>query len=112
VVLRVRFGQFFVLLTGDVIEEAESILLAPGQSLDSLVPKVPHHRGGTSLTTPFLEAVIPKPAIISAGADNRFGHPHDVTLEKLGDIPSYRTEMDGSIEVATDGEMYWIRTDR
>jgi competence protein ComEC len=112
VVLRLQFGQFSALLTGDVMEEAESLLLASGQSLDSLVLKVPHHGGDTSLTTPFLEAVNPELAIISAGADNRFGHPDEVTLEKLGDTTTYRTDLDGSIEIATDGERYWFCTER
>jgi competence protein ComEC len=112
VVLRLQFGQFSALLTGDVMQEAESELRASGQSLHSLVLKVPHHGGDTSLTTPFLEAVNPELAIISAGADNRFGHPDEVTLDRLGDTPTHRTDIDGSIEVVTDGARYWIRTDR
>jgi len=112
VVLRLEYGQFFALLTGDVMEEAESVLLASGQSLDSLVLKVPHHGGDTSLTVPFLEAVGPEWAIISVGADNRFGHPDEVTLEKLEDIPTYRTDQQGSLEVVTDGERYWVHTEQ
>jgi competence protein ComEC len=112
VVLHLRYGQFFALLTGDVMEEAESVLLASGHPLDSLVLKVPHHGGDTSLTTPFLEAVGPELAIISVGADNRFGHPDEVTLEKLGDIPTYRTDQRGSVEVVTDGERYWVHTEQ
>jgi len=112
VVLHLRYGQFSALLTGDVMEEAESVLLASGQSLDSLVLKVPHHGGDTSLTTPFLEAVGPELAVISVGADNRFGHPDKVTLEKLEDIPTYRTDQQGSLEVVTDGERYWVHTEQ
>lgn len=47
---------------------------------------VPHHGGVASLTEPFLVAVSLQAAIISAGADNRFGRPSAVTLEKLGAI--------------------------
>ena len=61
---------------------------------------------------PFLEAVGPELAIISVGADNRFGHPHEVTLEKLGGIQTYRTDQHGCIEVVTDGAGYWVRTGR
>jgi competence protein ComEC len=64
------------------------------------------------LTTPFLEAVGPELAVISVGADNHFGHPDQATLEKLEGIPSYRTDHQGSIEVATDGQRYWVHTER
>jgi len=111
VVLRLEYGRFSVLLTGDIMAEAENTLLISGRALDSLVLKVPHHGGDTSLTGPFLEAVGPQLAIISVGADNRFGHPSEVTLEKLEGTAIYRTDLDGSIEVVSDGTAYWLRTD-
>jgi len=112
VVLRLQYGQFSALLTGDVMEEAERVLLLSGQPLHSLVLKAPHHGGDTSLTTPFLEAIGPELAIISVGADNRFGHPHEPTLEKLGAIQTYRTDQHGCIEVVTDGAGYWVLPER
>jgi competence protein ComEC len=51
-------------------------------------------------------------AIISVGADNRFGHPDEVTLEKLRDVPTYRTDREGNTEVVSDGERYWVTTER
>ncbi|MDH4209300.1 MAG: hypothetical protein OEV76_10530, partial [Anaerolineae bacterium] len=68
--------------------------------------------GDVSLTSPFLEAVSAEVAIISVGADNRFGHPSTATLDKLGVIVTYRTDQDGSVELVTDGPSYWIRTQR
>jgi competence protein ComEC len=111
VVLRLEYGRFSVLLTGDIMAEAENTLLMSGRALDSLVLKVPHHGGDTSLTEPFLEAASPQLAIISVGVDNRFGHPNEVTLEKLEGIDTYRTDLDGTIEVISDGSVYWLRTD-
>jgi competence protein ComEC len=108
-VLRLTYGRFSMLLTGDVQWESEEVLLASGQPLSSLVLKVPHHGGDTSLTVPFLEAVSPEVAIISVGADNSFGHPSAITLEKLEDVPTYRTDLDGSIEAVTDGSVYSVR---
>jgi competence protein ComEC len=110
VVLRVTYGRFSVLLAGDVMWEAEETLLASGQPLESLVLKVPHHGGDTSLTAPFLEAINPQLAIISVGAENRFGHPSADTLDKLGIIPTYRTDEAGSLELVTDGTVYSVRT--
>jgi competence protein ComEC len=112
VVVRLTYGQFSLLLTGDVQQEGERALLASGQPLNSLVVKVPHHGADTSLTLPFLQAVNPQLAIISVGADNLFGHPDELTLEKLEGTPTYRTDQQGNIEVVTDGERYWVVTER
>jgi competence protein ComEC len=112
VVLRLEYIRFTMLLTGDVQWEAEEVLLASAQTLDSLLLKVPHHGADTSLTVPFLEAVNPELAVISVGADNNFGHPSGVTLEKLGALRTYRTDLDGSIEVLTDGMSYGEYTQR
>jgi competence protein ComEC len=109
VVLRLTYGRSSTLLTGDVQWEAEEVLLASGQPLSSLVLKVPHHGGDTSLAVPFLEAVSSEVAIISVGADNSFGHPSAITLEKLEDVPTYRTDLDGSIEMVTDGSVYSVQ---
>ena len=86
------------------------MLLLSGQPLHSLTLKVPHHGGDTSLPKPFLEAIGPELAIISVGADNRFGHPHGATLEKLGAIQTYQADHHGSIESLTDRARPWIRT--
>jgi len=51
-------------------------------------------------------------AIISVGADNHFGHPHEVTLEKLQGISTYRTDQQRNIEVASDGVRFWVVTQR
>ena len=78
--------------------------------LERMMLTVPHHGGDTSLTEPLLEAVSPEVAIVSVGSDNRFGHPHQATLTKLEEILTYQTAEDGSIEVISDGSVYWLRT--
>jgi len=112
VVLQLEYGRFSVLLTGDIEQEGAEALLASGQPLNSLVLKVPHHGGDSSLTLPFLQAVDPQVAVISVGSDNRFGHPAELTLEKLEGIPTYRTDQHGNIEVITEDERYWVSTER
>ena len=111
VVVRLSYGRFSLLLTGDVQQEGERALLTSGQPLDSLVLKVPHHGADTSLTLPFLRTVTPRLAAISVGADKRFGHPADLTLEKLEGIPTYRGDQQGHMEVVTDAEGYWVVTE-
>ena len=115
VVTRLVMGQVSFLLPGDIEEEAEARLVASGQELSSTVLKVPHHGGNTSSSVAFLRAVDPEFAVISVGADNRFGHPSPQTLNRLeelmGEERILRTDKDGSIEVVTDGERIWIETD-
>ena len=112
VVVRLSCGRFSLLLTGDVQQEGEGALLTSGQPLDSLVLKVPHHGADTSVTLTFLRTVSPGLAILSVGAHNRFGHPADVTLEKLEGIPIYRGDQQGHMEVVGYRERYWVVTER
>jgi len=55
-------------------------------------------------------------AIISVGADNKFGHPSTEVLERLQEKLSpeniYRTDQQGTIEFTTDGERLWVETSR
>lgn len=114
-VLRLRWDQASVLLTGDIEAEAEQLLLHSEQVLAADVLKVAHHGSGGSSTVEFLEAVDPSYAVISAGADNRFGHPHQAVLDRLaqiGDVTVLRTDESGTIELVTDGQRLWIRTER
>jgi len=71
------------------------------------VLKVAHHGSDTSTTSEFLAVVNPQLAVISVGADNRFGHPSDEVLERLkerlGPENIYRTDKHGIIEFITDG---------
>ena len=63
----------------------------------------------------FLYAVNPELVVISVGADNRLGHPSPQVLERLEDLVGeeriLRTDENGTIEVVTDGERIWIKTD-
>lgn len=109
---RLTYGRFTLLLGGDVQQDAERVLLASDQPLESLVLKLPHHGADTSLGLPFLQAVDPQMAIISVGTDNYFGHPSEATLAKLQDVPTYRTDQQGTIQIVSDGERYWVATQR
>jgi len=111
VVLRVTMGRASLLLTGDIGEEGERALLASGKPLGSLVLKAPHHGSATSLTPPFLREVSPQLVIIPVG-ENNFGHPSPETLAKLSGLATMRTDEEGTIEVVTDGERYWVVTER
>jgi competence protein ComEC len=115
VVLRLVWGQASFLLTGDIEAEAEHLLLDSGQHLPSGVLKVAHHGSGGSSTAEFLDAVNPLYAVISVGADNRFGHPQEAVLDRLaqmGDVEVLRTDEQGTVKFATDGHRLWVQTER
>ena len=82
-VTKVQFGNTSFLLTGDAQELSESEMLESGVNLKADVLKVGHHGSHSSTSPAFLKAVAPKYAVISVGKDNDYGHPHQVTLDKL-----------------------------
>ncbi len=107
--LRLVYGDFSLLLTGDVEENGEKLMLANGRVPRSLVFKAGHHGSRTSSTLPFLQAVQPQIIVISAGVDNRFGHPHAEVLERAQAVGAIvlRTDELGPIQVTTDGRTMW-----
>jgi competence protein ComEC len=104
-VLRISYGSRSFLLTGDMERGIESKLLAAGANLHADVLKVGHHGSRTSSTERFLEAVAPSVALISAGFENSFGHPHPDVLGRLSarHAAVLRTDLDGLVTVRTDG---------
>jgi len=86
VVLRLVYGDFSLLLTGDIFVEAEQYLLDGRFPLDSTVLKVAHHGSDSSSGDEFITEVGPQIAVISVGADNAFGHPVSCVVERLSDV--------------------------
>ena len=103
------------LFTADVEEEAERRMLSNGEALESDVLKVGHHGSRTSTSDAFLEAVNPSAAVVSAGADNRYGHPHPEVMDRLEQVVGpegiYQTARHGTIHFASDGTRLWVETE-
>jgi competence protein ComEC len=97
-----------MLLTGDVEATGESTLATP----PCPILKVPHHGSRTSTGDALLVASRPHLAVISAGARNRFSHPHPDVLRRLDEhaVRIFRTDRDGTVRLSTDGERVWVRT--
>ncbi len=78
------------------------------------VLKVGHHGSKYSSSASFLKAVKPHIAVISVGADNRFGHPAPETLARLAAVGAtvYRTDQHGTIVVTTNGQTVDVGTAR
>jgi competence protein ComEC len=112
IVLRVSSGAVHVLLTGDIPAVIESVLRVSGAPLAAQVLKVAHHGSAGSSTIGFLNAVQPRDAVISVGP-NSYNHPSPDVMSRLlqaGVATIYRTDMNGHVQVVTDGNQYWIDT--
>lgn len=107
VVLVLDYGDFEALLLGDV-ERGDQAKWSVGNS-DIEVIKMAHHGSWNGTYEPLLRAIAPDLAIISASANNQYGHPHNQTLDllaKLG-VSLLRTDLDGTITVKSDGRDFW-----
>ena len=104
-VLEVGYGKFKMLLTGDVEEEAIERLMAQKSLTPVTVVKVPHHGSRNSAVDDFYDVTQPAYAVISAGRNNSFGHPHIEVLNMLEGkgINILRTDRQGAIIMITDG---------
>jgi competence protein ComEC len=111
IVLDVRFGQRRLLLMGDTEEEVDPQLLQAGLTGPVDVLKVAHHGSGTASTAPFLAAIRPRVALVSVGTGNPYGHPAPATIARLraAGATVYRTDLDGSVEISTDGRDLEVR---
>lgn len=102
------YGEFDVLITGDADAFAEKMLVKyqPIPDLELLV--VGHHGSKNSSCEEFLKATAPELAVISAGANNSYGHPAQETLDRLEAIGSQvrRTDEEGTVTVSLrDGKV-------
>lgn len=104
-VLDLSFGEFDMLFTGDVEGSGEESLISSGLLRDYDVLKAAHHGSENSGTEEFLQITAPEYAVISAGKDNRYGHPHAETLQRLNDAGCtvYSTQDNGAVMIRSDG---------
>ncbi len=112
IVAKLVYGEESFLLTGDSTKRAESILLGLNKEvLKSTVLKAGHHGSRNSTSPAFAVAVAPLYAVISAGKDNPYGHPHKEVLdilEKVGAKVVSTVEM-GTIKFETDGKTLKVK---
>lgn len=114
-VLRVDYGDFHMLLTGDMTADGEQKLLEQlpaGALSDIQVLKAAHHGSDASTTEAWMDAVLPVWSVLSYGAGNRYGHPSARVsdgLRKRGSVV-FETARDGAVTLKTDGKaVRWKR---
>ncbi|MBI5573695.1 MAG: MBL fold metallo-hydrolase [Elusimicrobia bacterium] len=112
IVIRVVHGKNSFLFTGDIEKEAENFLQR--NDIKSTVLKIPHHGSSSSSSYEFLKKVSPKIAVLTVGEPNDYGLPVFSTLEKYKqlNVKLYRTDIDGNIEIISDGKNLKINTEK
>ena len=119
-VLLLRYKSFSALLTGDVTGTAEEGVIARLQQLEKVSPgtasidvlKVAHHGSQYSTPASLLELTQPKLAVISAGKQNRYGHPHRALLQRLerAEVPWLNTMQSGAVTLKVRGKSIAVET--
>ena len=113
VVLKLTYGKVSYIISGDIQARAEQKLVDAnvGAELQADVLVVGHHGSKTSSSAAWLDAVKPSVALIGVGLNNQYGHPHDEVIQRLRfrGIAIYRTDLDGTVEVTSDGERYDVK---
>ena len=130
-VLYLTHGEFSMLLTGDATKESEMSIMSSAKQISAderailcrevkdqiaqngiTVLKCAHHGSKYSNSIGWLKYLRPSVAFISCGENNRYGHPHEETLERLQEAgaPVYRTDESGAVMVSKDRKGMYIET--
>lgn len=113
VVLKVTYGETSFLLMGDAGLESEENIMEAGYYVDSDILKVGHHASRSGSGPTFISTVSPEVSVIEVGSGNSYGHPHSEILKRLQEASTvYRTDLDGTIIVTTDGSTYTVITEK
>lgn len=104
IIARLVYGESEFLFMGDAPKAIERYVLSRAGDIESDVLKVGHHGSDTSTDSAFVARVNPAIAIISAGKDNRYGHPHEEVLDTLQRSAVVGTYQQGTIVFKTDGK--------
>ncbi|HKP47488.1 MAG TPA: hypothetical protein VJT50_12885, partial [Pyrinomonadaceae bacterium] len=116
IVIRLDYGDFSMLLTGDAEEQTEHRMLSKEANVRATVLKVAHHGSRYATTQDFVDRVKPEVAIISCGEWNRYGHPAQAVLDRFRsrNTKLYRTDLQGEITITSRGKEndYVIKTSK
>ena len=104
--IRLVYGETSFLICGDAPASMEDWMIDSGENLESTVYVCSHHGSASSNSADFLMEVVPEYVVISCGLDNSYGHPHEEVMELLEsmEIDLYRTDLQGTISVTSDGQ--------
>ena len=106
IALLITHGENTFLFTGDAEKASEEDMLNNGFSLAADVFHAGHHGSKTSNTQEFIDAVMPRYAVISCGVDNAYGLPDAEVLNRFREkeMMVYRTDEQGTVVATSNGE--------
>ena len=112
--IKLEHGENSFIFTGDAEKASETDILNNNIDISADVLKLGHHGSSTSNTDEFLKAIKAKYAVICVGENNKYGHPHKETIEKLNklNIEVYRTDKNGTVVATSDGKNISWTTER
>ncbi len=111
-IMKLVYGDFSVMLTGDAGLPSELAMLAAGEPVAATVLKVGHHGSRGSTSQPFVQAVNPLVAVIQCGLNNQYGHPTQDVLDRLAGRLILRNDLQGRIHIYSDGHQMWLTTEK
>lgn len=111
VVGKLSYGSTSFMLTGDAPLGVEKFIIKKYSDIRADVLKLGHHGSKTSTSPEFLAVVDPTFVVVSAGKENRYGHPHKKVLDTITEFKNHqpkfekvlRTDIDGTISFESDG---------
>ncbi|MBR2590640.1 MAG: MBL fold metallo-hydrolase [Clostridia bacterium] len=114
VVAKVEYKNASYLFMGDAGKAVENEFMKLKDPLQADILKAGHHGSSKSSSKKFVKYVSPEYCIFSCGADNDYGHPHSEVLEimKKQKVQCYRTDISGSIVIGSNGQNYFIATEK
>jgi len=110
IVLKITYGDFSCLITGDAEKEAEQFMIDSGRDISAFLYVAGHHGSNTSSSAEFLERVHPEYVYISCGKNNDYGFPKEEFLERIKDCNAeiFRTDVQGIVACYSDGTSHWF----
>jgi competence protein ComEC len=110
--LRLKYGDFSMLLTGDSEETERQWWLKHDPELmrNCTILKLAHHGSRNGTDARWLQTVRPELAVASLGRNNDYGHPHSETISLLrrSGLPLLRTDQLGTITITSDGRAWQV----
>jgi competence protein ComEC len=108
--IRIIYGDFELFISGDLEVEGEEKIIKAGLHLESDIFKAAHHGSKTGNSSGILNLIGAKNAVISCGVNNSFKHPHPEAIRNFKDMKMkiFRTDIDGRIEIVSNGIDYSI----
>lgn len=114
-IIKVTDGTVDLLFEGDASSSVEGHMDSMfGSAMDVEVLKIGHHGSSSSTCASFLSQTTPAVAIIEVGTGNTYGHPANQTLDRLSAAGAqvYRTDLNGTITITTDGTTWAVVCER